>query len=263
MKDIYKYYTEDTDCAMKEVKIVEEGIRFENPVIVQGLPDVGLVGTIAISYLVGKLNFKEVGHIESKLFPPIMVVHNGELKNPVRIYSNEKELITILSEVVIPPPAVYPLAEALVEWFEEKDVSLSISLTGFPVANRLDIDAPSIIGVGNSKEAISRLKEAEIDPMLEGFIVGMYPVMLEECKKRGITAISLLAQCFPSYPDPEAAASVIRSLQRLTGLEIDLNELLEKGEEIKLNARDLMRQTNAAIAEMQKNTEQSMPIMYG
>ncbi|HID19656.1 MAG TPA: hypothetical protein EYP28_01765, partial [Methanophagales archaeon] len=79
---------------------------------------------------------------------------------------------------------------------------------------------------------------------------------------RDLNAISLLAQCFPVYPDPGAAASAIESLEKFLKFGIDVGELLEKGEEIKLKARDLMRQTALSAPEMQKGVEQDMPIMY-
>jgi len=99
--------------------------------------------------------------------------------------------------------------------------------------------------------------------MIEGFLIGIYPELLKRCKKEGIPGILLLSQCFPNYPDPEAAASVIKSLQRIIDIEVDLKELLEKGEEIKVRARDLMQQTKKVMDDMRKNIEQSLPIMYG
>ena len=64
------------------------------------------------------------------------------------------------------------------------------------------------------------------------------------------------------YPDPGDAASAIESLDKFLKLGIDVKELLEKGEEIKLKARDLMRQTALSAPKMQKGVEQDMPIMY-
>jgi hypothetical protein len=43
---------------------------------------------------------------------------------------------------------------------------------------------------------------------------------------------------------------------------IDVGQLLENSEEIKLKARDLMQQTALSSSEMQKGMEQDMPIMY-
>ena len=248
------------------VKIVEEkGIKYANPVIIEGLPDVGLVGTIAASYIVEKLGYKEIGHIESDLFPPVMVIHNGNLKDPFRIYSAEDgSIVVVLSEVAVPPKAVYPLTTALADWFSKIAVKNPvISLKGLPVKNRMDINKPEVFGVGNNEGAVAELKAKQMDLLEEGFIAGTYAMMLRECSKHKISAISLLAQCYPVYPDPGAAASAIEALMKfIPSLVIDVGELLENAEEIKLKARDLMQQTALSASEMQKGMEQDMPIMY-
>lgn len=246
----------------EEVSVVEEEkIVYKNPIVIEGLPDVGLVGTIAASYIVEKMNYKEIGYIESDLFPPVMVVHEGKLKNPVRIYGNEG-VIVVLSEVAIPPNAVYPLTSALADWYKGIDAKLVISITGVPVKNRMDIDKPGVSAVGNNEEAMKNLRDKQMELLEEGFIAGTYAIMLRECGKKDLSAISLLAQCFPVYPDPGAAASAIESLEKFFKLRIDIDELMEKAEEIKLKARDLMRQTALSASEMQKGVEQDMPIMY-
>lgn len=229
--------------------------------MIEGLPDVGLVGTIAASYIVERMGYKEIGYIESDLFPPVMVVHEGKSKNPLRIYGDEG-VVVVLSEVAIPVGAVYPLTEALADWVKEIDSKLVISMTGLPATNRIDIEKPEVFAVGNSEEALNELKDKQMELLEEGFIAGPYAVMLRECSKRKMSAISLLAQCFPVYPDPGAAASAIESLDKFLKLGIDVKELLEKGEEIKLKARDLMRQTALSAPKMQKGVEQDMPIMY-
>lgn len=249
--------------AMEEVvRIVEEeGVVHKNPIVIAGLPDVGLVGTIAASYIVDKMGYKEIGYVESDLFPPVMVIHEGELKYPFGIYGNGS-VIVLLSEVVVPPNAIYPLTRALTAWIKEIGAKLVIPITGLPVENRVDISKPEVFAVGNSEAAVKELREKQMELLEEGFIAGTYAIMLRECRKRDLNAISLLAQCFPVYPDPGAAASAIESLEMFLKLGIDVGELLEKGEEIKLKARDLMRQINLSAPEMQKGVEQDMPIMY-
>ncbi|MFN3621526.1 MAG: proteasome assembly chaperone family protein, partial [Nitrososphaerales archaeon] len=119
------------------MKIVEkDSVRFENPVVVEGLPDIGLVGAIAASHMVEALGLDEVAHFESNLFPPIMVMHKGVLTDPVRILGNGK-LLVVTSEIAIPPSAIYPLASVLVDWVSSKGAKIVFSLTGFPEQNRL------------------------------------------------------------------------------------------------------------------------------
>ncbi len=244
------------------VRIVEEeGVRLKNPIVIEGLPDVGLVGTIAASYIVEKMKYHEIGYIESDLFPPVMVIHGGELKSPFCLYGDE-DVVVVSSEIAVPPNAVYPLTRALADWFSSINAALVISVTGLPVKNRIEIEKPEVFAVGNSEVALKELRAKQVELLQEGFIAGTYAIMLRECYKRDLSAISLLAQCFPVYPDPGAAASAIDSLDKFLQLGIDVKELLEREEEIKLKARDLMRQAALSASGMQKSAEQDMPIMY-
>ncbi|MCW7080489.1 MAG: PAC2 family protein [Candidatus Methanospirare jalkutatii] len=307
----------------EEVRVVEEkpSLVFERPVVaIEGLPDVGLVGTIATTFLVEKKGFEEIAYLESDLFPPVMVVHEGRLKNPFRIYggyltrdeaaegegrdgssggrsgggggsgesgeggggekegegrieatargeSEEREAfkintVLVLSEIAVPPYAVFPLTRALSAWFKEKGVQLAISLTGLAVRNRMEIEEPEVFGVANSEAAVQELRKRGVEIFEEGFIAGIYASMLRECKSVSVDAIALLTQCFPAYPDPGAAASALKTLEKFVPLRVDVGELLKRAEEIKLKARDLMRQTSIAASQMQKNAEQDLPIMY-
>ena len=306
----------------EEVRVVEEkpSLVFERPVVaIEGLPDVGLVGTIATTFLVEKKGFEEIAYLESDLFPPVMVVHEGRLKNPFRIYGGyltrdelaegeggggssggrsgggggsgesgeggggEKErkgrieatargesereefkinTVLVLSEIAVPPYAVFPLTRALSAWFKEKGVQLAISLTGLAVRNRMEIEEPEVFGVANSEAAVQELRKRGVEIFEEGFIAGIYASMLRECKAVSVDAIALLTQCFPAYPDPGAAASALKTLEKFVPLRVDVGELLKRAEEIKLKARDLMRQTSIAASQMQKNAEQDLPIMY-
>jgi len=304
----------------EEVRVVEEkpSLVFERPVVaIEGLPDVGLVGTIATTFLVEKKGFEEIAYLESDLFPPVMVVHEGRLKNPFRIYGgyltrdetaegeggssgggsggggdsgesgegrdgeNEREgrieatargerereefkinTVLVLSEIAVPPYAVFPLTRALSAWFKEKGVQLAISLTGLAVRNRMEIEEPEVFGVANSEAAVQELRKRGVEIFEEGFIAGIYASMLRECRAVSVDAIALLTQCFPAYPDPGAAASALKTLEKFVPLRVDVGELLKRAEEIKLKARDLMRQTSIAASQMQKNAEQDLPIMY-
>lgn len=241
--------------------VEEEGVVHKNPIVIEGLPDVGLVGTIAASYVIEKMGYTKIGYVESDLFPPVMVIHEGKLGSPFSIYGNEN-VVVVLSEIAIPPNAVYPLTRALADWFNSINAKLVISVTGLPVQNRIDIEKPEVFAVGNSDAAMKKLKVKQVELLEEGFIAGAYAIMLNECKKRDLNAISLLAQCFPVYPDPGAAASAIEALDKFIPLDIDVSKLMEREEEIKLKARDLMRETALSAPGMQKGVEQDMPIMY-
>jgi uncharacterized protein len=70
----------------------------------------------------------------------------------------------------------------------------------------------------------------------------------------------LLSQCFFNYPDPEAAAEVLKELEKITGVKVDVAKLLEKGEEIRVRARDVMKRTQQEMSKMKKGQEYDIPM---
>ena len=247
---------------LKKIEIIEkEGISINSPTVIEGFPDVGLVGVIASSYLVDKLKLKEVAHIESTLFPPVMVLHKGILSEPVSIFGNDN-IIVVTSEIAIPPKLIYDLSLELSQWFEKKKAKILISLSGIPVQNRQDIEEPVVYGVGNNSKSIEILKENKINIIEEGFISGVYPLLLKECLKRNISALALLAQSFLKYPDPGASASTILALNKIININVDVKPLLDKANEVKVKARDLMKQAQNTMGPMGKSLEGEIPMMY-
>ncbi|MCW4034921.1 MAG: PAC2 family protein, partial [Candidatus Bathyarchaeota archaeon] len=79
------------------VKIVEKKPIPSDTTMLIGLPDVGLVGLIATSYLVSELKLEEVAYMDSDLLPPVVVLHKGLPHAPLRIYGNEN-LMAVISE---------------------------------------------------------------------------------------------------------------------------------------------------------------------
>jgi len=95
-------------------QMIEKAAVPERLTVINGLPDVGLVGVIATSHLISSLKMEEKVHVESTLLPPIMVFHKGLPSTPMRIYGTG-DLATVISEIAIPTKAVYPLANAIVD----------------------------------------------------------------------------------------------------------------------------------------------------
>jgi uncharacterized protein len=247
----------------QSIRVVETGERpIKNPIVITGFPDVGLVGTIAVTHIIDALGLLEIGYIESELLPPIVVVHNRYPKAPVRVYGDGK-IVVIVSEIPIPLSLVNPLSKSLVDWFEPTEIKLALLLGGIPHPNRLEIESPEVYGVCSSDATEKILEENNIKFLEEGFIVGPHGVILRECMGRGVPSIYLMSEAHYGYPDPGAAASTIMAANKILDLEIDVKALLEKGEEIRIKTRDLMRRTQETMKAMRKAQEQEMPLMYG
>lgn len=242
-----------------DILIIEtKKIDVENPIIIEGVPDIGLVGSIAVSHMVAEQNFEEVGYIKSDLFPPVMVVHDRKVLNPVRIFQKGK-LIAILSEIPIDPKAGFILSKKLTEWYKEKGAQLIISISGTPIQERIDIDEPQVFGTSNNESILKKMEELGVQILQEGFISGFYALILKNSIEIGLNSSILLAQCYSSYPDPGAAASILKILNKMTDLNVDVKPLIEQAEDLKVNYRALMEQTNASI---QRESKVDVPTMY-
>jgi uncharacterized protein len=242
-------------------QILETAQIPSNVTLINGLPDVGLVGLLAASHIVRTLRLEEVGAIASDLLPPMIVLHGGVPKLPMRIFASAS-IAVLLSETAIPVSLLRPLADGLVEWAKTKRIRLMLSLGGMAVANRQDIDAPKVFAALSQKELEQRLNGAA-EILEEGYIVGAYGLLLRKCAEESIPAITLLTQSHYNYPDPEAAASALNAVNKILNLKIDVTELLGKGEEIRLRSKDMMNRTHEEMLRMNKSHEYDLPPLYG
>ena len=229
--------------------------------IVLGLPDTGLVGIIAAGQIVESLKLTEVGYVDSDRFQPIVVVHEGKVKNPFRIYQGEG-MLAIISELPTPPSLITELAKTIVEWSRSKNAKLIVALGGIPIPNRTSIDSPEVFAVKVGDKVGDAIQKAGIKPLEESILVGPYAAVLWQCRKQNFPIVSLLAQSFSDYPDPGAAAAVLEAFSKLTGKKIDVKDLIEKGQEIRVKTRYLMKQTGKTMQEMGKAREYDIPPLY-
>jgi uncharacterized protein len=243
------------------VSIVETKPTIKVKYCIVGAPDVGLVGAISLSYLIQSLKMEQMGYLESDMFDPVIVVHQGVPETPFRIYGKD-DLVAFISEIPLEPHSLFPVSRAIVDWAKSKNVELLVSISGVPIQNRLDVEVPQVFSVGTSPAIRDSLKKEDIEPFEEGFMAGLHGLVVRECLKKGVASAVLLAQSHLQYPDPGAAASAINALNRLLGLKVDVKKLLEEEEEIRLKMRELMQQTGRTMAETPKTREQGIPLMY-
>jgi uncharacterized protein len=243
------------------LRITETGPIPKGAVVINGLPDVGLVGLLAASHIISSMKLREVGAIESDLLPPMIVLHGGLPKAPMRIFSGNG-LLVVISETVIPGSLIRPLANGLVDWARGKNIKLMLSLGGMAVGNRQDIETPKVFAALSSKDLESKLRGAA-EVLEEGYIVGAYGLLLRQCAEYSVPAITLLTQAHYNYPDPEAAAAALNAVNRILDLKIDVAELLQRGEEIRLRSKDMMHRTHEEMGKMNKSHEYDLPPLYG
>jgi len=245
----------------KKINVVERSSVDKYEYCLVGLPDVGLVGSIALNYLIQEHQMAETGYLESDEFPPVIVIRNGDPKPPLRLYSKDG-VVSVISEISVNSNLLTLIAVSIVDWAKSKGVKLLIAVSGIAVQNRLEIDVPETYGVGSSISIKDFLKSKNINVLKEGFIAGFHAVLMKESLKKDVPCLILLAQSHLKYPDPGAAASLISSLGKLIGLKVDTQKLLVEEEEIRLKLRELMKRTHQQMRQVEKGREQEIPSYY-
>jgi len=108
---------------------LEAAARVSRPNVIVGVPEVGLVGTIAASYLVEQLRLPEIANFESELLPPVVVVHDSEPKPPIRIFGKDA-LAVVVSEIPLVSLLSYGFASQIVAWCKAKQGKMVIGAPG-------------------------------------------------------------------------------------------------------------------------------------
>jgi len=243
----------------ESVKIVEKKTVPSEATMIIGLPDVGLVGLIATSYLISELNLEEIAYMDSDLLPPVVVLHKGLPHAPLRIYGNQN-LIAVISELAVPAPAIYPIMREIVEWGQAKKIKRIVSMGGIPVESRQAIKEPKVFGAASNQEMLDMLSKRGLSIMNEGYMVGPQALSMRYSVSKKVSAIAILAQSFYNYPDPQAAAMVLKEFSKISDVKVDVSKLLEKGEEIRLKTRDIMKRTQQEMNRMKKSQEYDLPL---
>jgi len=243
------------------VKIIERGEVQEGLKMICGLPDVGLVGAIAASHIISKLRLAEVAYVRSPLLPPVIMLEGGLPRSPIRIFGNS-EVLVLSSEIAVPSASVHQIIESIMDWVSSKKAEMVFTLGGLPIPNRHEIEKPRVFGAASDDSLLKMLSEGKIEVIQRGFLVGPQALILSYSAEMGLPALALLAESFYNYPDPEAASVVIQTLKQMIDIDVDVSELIEKGEEVRLAMRDMMRRTQAELARMKKSHEYDIPGYY-
>ncbi|MCX6710499.1 MAG: PAC2 family protein [Candidatus Woesearchaeota archaeon] len=70
----------------------------KNPIVITAFPGLGLVGTIAVEFLIEHLKTEKIGKISLKDDVPVVAIHDGKLVEPISMhYSKEYNIVLVRS----------------------------------------------------------------------------------------------------------------------------------------------------------------------
>jgi uncharacterized protein len=224
----------------------------DNGAVLLGFPGSGLVGTIALQYMVDQLEFEQIGSITSRYFPPLAMMNRGIVNDAVRIYQ-KGNISAIVADIPIHPTICYEISNGLIDWLSHYKPKEILTIAGI-ITNEPE---KRVFGVATSTEALQRIQDHTLLLPI-GSISGIASSLLMECKIRNIPAFGLLGETV-NAPDPRASAATIEVLNKLYDLNLDTKPLIEQAVEIE--------QSMGKLAEEVQQSADTAPkkdlIMYG
>lgn len=246
---------------MSGIDVRRDDVALDEPTLVEGLPGVGLVGKLAADHLVDTFEMVHYANVHCDGLPPVTTYATGdrELTTPVRLYADaERDLLVLQSDVPVSPGAALEFAACLGDWGVDAEVT-ALYLSGLG-RDREEGATPALYGVGTGGGS-ERLGAVGIDPPTEpGLISGPTGALLNHALHTDATAIGLVVEATPQFPDPEAAAHLLDAgIGSLLDAEIPVAELTEHAAEIRQAKRRLAEQMQGA----EETSSQARPLgMY-
>ena len=231
--------------------------ELNKPVLIEGLPGIGNVGKIAADFLADGIKAKKFIEIHSTSFPSSVFVNEKNLIDMPKIemyYKKGKQDIIFLVGDVQPlnEEACYEFCELILDIISKYKGKEIITLGGIGMGKIPK--NPAVYCTANSQDIIKKYKVHNLNPEIFGVvgpIMGVTGLLVGLAGKKGIPAITLLAQTFghPNYLGIKGAREIIKILNTKFNFKLDLNKLdkeinnLDKeGGEVEKQSK-LMKQT--------------------
>lgn len=255
---------------MKETFIKElMKVEAKNPVLIEGLPGLGLVGRIAACYLIKQLKAERFAHLYSPHFPYFVLVSkrgsvrllrgtfyfwkNEGGRNDLILFTGDSQAQTIEGQ--------YEISDCILSFAKQLNVEFVVTIGGY----RMEVkDKPKVVAAATSQALLDKalLAEAVVSP-IGNPIVGTAGLMLGLARFKDIDALCLLGETRGYLPDPRAAKSVLEVLQRILGFNVDLSGLdgeITKVEKMTARLRKIEEKRALQVEEMRR--EEGKKITY-
>ncbi|MDP3916746.1 MAG: PAC2 family protein [Nanoarchaeota archaeon] len=198
-------------------------VKPKSPVIIEGFPGFGLVGTIATEFLIEHLGATKIGYIRMEEIPPVVAVHASRPVDPLGIFYSKKKNIVILHALANMQGFEWEISDVLVKIAKELKAKEIISLEGVGSQAINTSKEPKAYYLSDSK----KFKSKHGEPLVEGILVGVTGALM---LRDDILSTGIFAETDSSLPDSRAAAKILCVLDEYLKLNLDYSPLLKKAE---------------------------------
>jgi uncharacterized protein (TIGR00162 family) len=251
-----------TECTgeverMEDITInILEKPKLKDPLLVEGLPGIGLVGKLAGDHLLDELKAEKIAELYSHDLPPqVMIQEDGTIKLVnMEFYlhrSKKNDLILLVGDFQgITPDGQYRLAEKTIELAKTWKVKRIYTLGGLGTGNLTK--TPRVFGAATDTKIVKELSKYNIQFKGGGAILGASGLLIGIGAQYGIEGVCLMGETHGQIIDAKSAEAVLDVLTQILGVKVDMKALAEKAKE----SEEQMTKISQMIAATQQAEEQ-------
>lgn len=204
--------------------------KLEGASFIEGLPGIGLVGKVAVAYILGKVKAKKICRIYSPYFPSIAYISDGRIiPNFTDLYAVEEPAKTIIMYGSAQPSSSYgqyEFCQKVVELASKHGATRVFTVGGLGGKEKIS-PRREIFCSSTDRRYLEKYLELVDGQVYSGQIVGAVGILINLAGSKGLENMCMLVEIGESTPDYFAARRAAEALIRLTGLNIELNSVEE------------------------------------
>ncbi len=225
---------------MIETKIsVLKKPKLRNPILVSGLPGLGLVGKLAVDHMIKKLGAKHFADLYSPHFPPQANILPGgtvEMPHDSFYYWKTKkkkghDIVFLAGDYQASSPfGHYEIAGDVLDFAKKLKVKMIYTLGGYGVGYLSK--KPKVFAAVNNPKLKKRVESAGATFDKVGGIVGAAGLLVGLGYLKKIDAVCLMGETHGQIIDARSAKAVLDVLMKLIDVKVDTRELEKRAETI-------------------------------
>ncbi len=251
---------------MKET-FVKETMKIEpkEPILIEGLPGMGMVGRIATRFLIKQLGAQRFAELYSPHFPYYILVNK---KGNVRLlraefyfWKNPKgqnDLLFLIGDSQAQTiEGQYEVTNNILDFAQKLGTKMVVTIGGYRQEAQ---DTPKVMAVSTTPELLKKALQAKAIASPSGNpIVGTAGLLLGMAKFKKMDALCLLGETRGYLADPKAAKSVLEVLKVIVGFEVDMagiDKEIEKSKELVAKMREIEERRESYARKMRRSEEE-------
>jgi uncharacterized protein (TIGR00162 family) len=206
-------------------------VKLKNPIAIEGLPGIGLVGKLAADHLLGEMKATRFCELYSPYFPPQVIVQDD---GTVRLVKNEfhcfkdkgRDFVMVVGDFQgLTPESQYEITGKILGVLKKVGVKTIYTLGGLGTGKI--VKDPKVYGAATNKGLVEQMTKHGVicKDRGGGGIFGASGLLLGLGKTEGVEGACLMGETMGQVVDAKAAKVLLTKLAEILNLKVDMTDL--------------------------------------